>query len=85
MGNFQLIRMASSTLARMAKNVSALTNQVVPNSRLKLTTLRVVNSRNAVPSTKKCGLNLRMVVPVTLAAKATQTTADNSTKPSAAR
>ena len=68
-GSAQLMKMASSTLARMPKKASALTSQVVPNSRLKLTRLRVSSSRNAMPSTKKCGLNRRMLVPVTRAAR----------------
>src|SRR3990172_6882468 len=49
------MRMASRTLARMAKKASALTIQVVPKRRLKLTRLRVSSNRKAGPSTKKGG------------------------------
>ncbi len=48
----------------MAKKASEFTSQVVPKSRLKLVRLRVLSSRKATPSTKKCGLKRRTVVPV---------------------
>ena len=50
--------------AEHAEEGNALTSQVVPNSRLKLTRLRVSSSRNAMPRTKKWGLNRRKLVPV---------------------
>jgi hypothetical protein len=84
-GQRALTKMASSTLARMAKNASALTSQVVPNSRLKLTMLRVSSSRNATPSTKKCGLNRRIDVPVARAPMATAANAPTRITPSARR
>ena len=41
----QLTKIASRTLARIPKKASALTSQVVPNSRLKLIRLRVVEQQ----------------------------------------
>ena len=43
----EFTRIATRTLARMAKKASALTSQVVPKSRLKLTRLRVSRSMKA--------------------------------------
>ena len=85
MGKRALMRMATRTLARMAKKASALTIQVVPKSRLKLTRLRVSSSRKAVPRTKKCGLKRRMGVPVTRAAPSTATSAKPRMMASATR
>jgi hypothetical protein len=77
--------MANRTDASIAKKAIALTIHVVPNSRLKLTRLRVSSSRNATPRTKKCGLNRRMLVPVTRAAAATASAAPRRITPRAAR
>ncbi len=63
-------RIARRTLASTAKKTSALTSHVEPNNRLKVTMLRVSSSRNAIPSTKKCGLNRVRGVPLRLAPRA---------------
>ena len=70
-----LTKIASSTDARIAKKASALTSHVEPNSSEKLTSDRVSSSRNAVPSTKKCGLKRRTEVPPTRAAPSTPSSA----------
>ena len=79
------MKIAKRTEHRIPKKAKELTIQVVPKSRLKLVMLRVLSSRNATPSTKKCGLNLRMVVPVKRAARAIAISAPMSTSASATR
>ena len=69
----------------MAKKASALTIQVVPKRRLKLTRLRVSSNRKAVPSTKKWGLKRRSEVPVARAPASTAARAASRMTPSATR
>ena len=79
------MKMATRTLPSTPKKAKALTSQVVPNSRLKLTRLRVSSSRNAIPRTKKWGLNRRKLVPVTFAARPTAISAPTRMMASATR
>ncbi len=80
-----MITIASNTLARIAKNTSALTSHVVPNRRLNIARLRVSSNRNAMPSTKKWGLNLRIEVPLRYAARPIRRPASATIVASAAR